>query len=174
MKYALSSRILHWLMAVIILFLLGLGIYMTDFLSKEASNRMEIYNLHKSLGVVVLILVVIRLINRFVKKPPALPETMASWERVAAHLTHIFLYALMIVVPLSGYLMSNSFGYPVMLFGIQMPFIIATNFELGKVFAEAHEIAAFSLLGLVVLHVAGALKHRFFDKPQNDVLGRMI
>lgn len=174
MKYALSSRILHWLMAAIILFLLGLGIYMTDFLSKEAPNRMEIYGLHKSLGALVLFLIVIRIVNRLAFKAPALPETLAKWEKFAAHFAHALLYLLMIAVPLSGYLMSNSFGYPVNLFSLPLPSLMEKNLELAPFFAEAHEVCAFALLGLVALHVVGVIKHRFFDRKENDVLGRML
>ncbi len=174
MKYPLSSRILHWLMALIILFMLGLGIYMTDFLGKEAPNRMEIYNLHKSLGVMILILIFIRLLNRLAFKAPALPDTMPKVEKTLAHLAHIALYILMIFVPLSGYLMSNSFGYPVNFFSIEMPFLVEKNFDHGKIFSEAHEILAFTLLGLVAIHVLAVIKHRFFDKAENDVLKRMI
>ena len=173
-KYSLTSRILHWSMAALILFLLGLGIYMTDFLPKDAPNRMEVYDLHKSFGALVLVLIFIRIINRFIFKAPALPATLVKWEKIAAHLGHAGLYLLMIAVPLSGYLMSNSFGYPVHFFGIELPFLIEKNLELGGFFAEAHEISAFSLLGLVAIHVLGALKHRFFDKPENDVLKRML
>jgi len=173
-KYPITSRILHWSMSILILFLLGLGIYMSDFLPKDAPNRMEVYGLHKSLGVLALILIFIRIFNRFVCKAPALPKTLQKWEKIAAHFGHIGLYFLMMAVPLSGYLMSNSFGYPVHFFGIEMPFLIEKNFELGKLFSEAHEISAFSLLGLVIIHVLGALKHRFFDKPENDVLKRML
>jgi cytochrome b561 len=174
MKYHIVSRVIHWLMALIILFLLGLGIYMTDFLSKEAPNRMEIYNLHKSLGVMVLILVFVRIINRFANKPPALPDSLPKFEKIAAHLAHIALYLLMILVPLSGYLMSNSFGYPVNFFSIQLPFLVQQNFELGNLFHNAHWILAYSLIAILALHILGVIKHRFFDKTENDVLKRMI
>lgn len=174
MKYSLSSRILHWSMAAIIIFLLWLGIYMSHFLSKEATNRMDFYNLHKSLGVLILALIFVRIINRFIKKPPALPNSLPKWEIFAAQITHFLLYLSMILIPLSGYLMSNSFGYAVKFFGIKLPFLVKTNFDLGKIFSEIHELAAYSLIGLIVFHIAGALKHRFFDKKENDVLNRMI
>lgn len=174
MKYPLSSRILHWLMAAIILCLLGLGIYMKEFLPKDAVNRLQIYDLHKSFGVIVLILITIRILNRLIKNAPALPESMPKWEQLLAHLGHLGLYALMVVVPLSGYLMSNSFGFPVKLFGIELPFLIEKNFDHGKIFSEAHEISAYSLLALITLHILAALKHRFFDRAENDVLKRML
>lgn len=174
MKYHIFSRILHWFMAVAILFLLGLGIYMADFLPKESPNRMAIYDLHKSLGVMILILVFVRIINRFANKPPALPDSLPKFEKIAANLAHFALYLLMILVPLSGYLMSNSFGYPVHFFSIEMPFLIKQNFELSGIFHNAHWIFAYSLIAVLALHILGIIKHRFFDKPENDVLKRMI
>jgi cytochrome b561 len=174
MKYSLSSRILHWLMAAIIIFLLGLGIYMTEFLSKEASNRMEVYSLHKSLGVMILVLIFVRIINRLIYKAPALPQTMSKIEIILSNLAHLGLYFLMIIVPFSGYLMSNSYGYPVAFFGYELPFLIEKNFDLASIFSKTHEISAYSLLFLVALHLIAVIKHRFFDKAENNVLKRMI
>lgn len=174
MKYALSSRIIHWLMAAVILFLLALGIYMTEFLPKDSPNHLQVYELHKSFGVLALALIFVRVTNRLIKKAPPLPNTMPKYEQILAHLGHIGLYVLMLVVPLSGFLMSNSFGFPVKFFGIELPMLIATNFDNGKIFSEVHELAAYALLGLVIAHVAAVIKHRFFDKPENDVLKRMI
>lgn len=174
-KYQISSRILHWIMAAIIIFLLALGIYMADFLPKDAPNRMEFYNLHKSFGVLALILIIVRIINRAVFTPPSLPETINKLEQKLAYLAHILLYLLMVLVPLSGYLMSNSFGYPVNLFGFKMPFLIEKNADLGKIFHETHEIAPYILIIVLLLHIAGVIKHRYFDKnKENDVLKRMV
>ena len=173
-KYPLSSRLIHWLMAVVILFLLGLGIYMTDFLPKDAPNHLEVYSLHKSIGVIALILIFVRILNRLILKAPKLPETLKKSEQILSHLGHFGLYVLMLCVPLSGYLMSNSFGFPVHLFSIEMPMLVERNLELGKLFAEAHELCAYALLGLVVVHILAVIKHRFFDKPENNVLKRMI
>lgn len=173
-KYHITSRIIHWLMAAIIIFLLGLGIYMAQFLPKDALNRAEIYGLHKSLGALALVLILVRIINRSINKSPALPKAMNKFEKIAAHIAHGALYLLMIIVPLSGYLMSNYFGYPVAFFGIQLPFLVAQNPEIGKIFHEIHEIAPYVLIAVLVAHVAGVVKHRFFDKPENDVLKRMV
>ena len=161
-------------MAIIVLGLLALGIYMTEFLSKEAPNRIEIYNLHKSFGILALALILIRIINRFYNKPPALPITMPKLEILGAHFVHILLYILMIIVPLSGYLMSNSFGFPASFFGYEMPFLVEKNFDQGVIFSQTHKIGAYSLLAVVALHFLGALKHRFFDRPEHDVLKRMF
>jgi cytochrome b561 len=161
-------------MAAIILTLLAVGIYMSEFLPKDAPNRMEIYNLHKSLGVIALVLIFFRIINRFIYKAPALPQSISKLEITLAHLAHFGLYFLMIIAPLSGYLMSNSFGYPAVFFGYELPFLIEKNVELGKFFAETHEVSTYSLLGLITLHISAVIKHRFFDKPENDVLKRMV
>lgn len=147
---------------------------MTDFLPKDSPNHLQVYELHKSFGVLALALIFIRIINRFIKKPPALPDSMPKIEQILAHLGHLGLYFLMVAVPLSGFLMSNSFGFPVKFFGLELPMLVTTNFEHGKVFAEAHELCAYALLGLIATHVAAVIKHRFFDKPENDVLKRMI
>lgn len=161
-------------MAAIILFLLALGFYMADFLSKEAPNRLEIYNLHKSLGALVLGLVFVRIVNRLIFKAPALPNSLPKSEKILAHLAHVALYLLMIAVPLSGYLMSNLFGYPVHFFGATLPNLVEANPELGMKIHDSHGVFAYILLGLIALHVAGVVKHKFFDKPENDVLGRML
>ena len=174
MKYALTSRILHWVMALLIIFLLGLGIYMNDFLDKDSANRLDVYNLHKSLGVVVLILVFIRIINRLLTRTPALPFAISALEKKLAKFGHFALYFLMITTPLSGYLMSSFAGYPVKLFSIELPNFFAPNFEIAGFFSEAHEVSAFTLLGLIVIHILAVIRHRFFDKPGNDVLNRMI
>lgn len=174
MKYHLSSRVLHWIMAALIIFLLGLGIYMVDFLSKEAPSRMGIYALHKSLGVMVLILVVVRIINRLLHPAPALPKSLPKYEIILAHLAHFALYLLMILVPLSGYLMSNSFGYPVHFFGIELPIIAEKNFESAGFFAKCHEFFAYTLIAVIALHLIAVIKHRFFDRPEHDLLQRMI
>lgn len=174
MKYAISSRIIHWIMAALIIFMLGLGLYMADYLPKDAPNRLEIYGLHKSLGALALIFILIRVINRFIFKSPALPNSLPKLEKTLAHIGHIALYILMIAAPLSGYLMSNSFGYPVQLFSISLPVLISANFEAAKFFKEAHEVSTTLLMIVVAVHIAAVIKHRFFDKPENDVLKRML
>lgn len=173
-KYPLSMRVIHWVMALIILSLLALGFYMTTFLDKDSSNRMMIYNLHKSFGALVIFLVVARIFFRLSSAVPALPNSIPKIIQKLAHSAHYALYFLMIFMPLSGYLMSNFFGYPVYLFGLPLPMIVEKNPELGKFFANIHEYLAYAFLVVLSLHVAGVIKHRFFDKPENDVLKRMI
>jgi cytochrome b561 len=173
-KYHISARVMHWLMALIIISLLAVGFYMTNWLDKESASRMTIYGLHKSFGALVLFLVVIRIFIRFSFKIPPLPNSIPNLVQKFAHLVHILLYVLMIFMPLSGYLMSNSFGYPVHLFGLPLPMLVEKNVEMGKFFGEAHEFLGFAFVAILALHIAGVVKHRFFEKPENDVLKRMI
>jgi len=147
---------------------------MVHFLSKEAANRTDLYLLHKSIGVIILFLVIIRIINRFTNYYPPLPDTMKRWEIILAHFNHTLVYILMLLVPLSGYLMSNAFGYPVLLFGVELPFLMQKNLELAPMIHESHWILAYILIAALVLHIAGVIKHRYFDRPEHDVLKRMI
>lgn len=161
-------------MAALILPMIAVGVYMTDYLPKDAENRMQIYGLHKSVGIVVLILLIVRIFNRFKNPSPSLPNSISTLDQILSKIAHLGLYLLMLTVPLSGYLMSNSFGYPVYLFSIKMPFITSIDVEMAKIFAEIHEISAFSLLGLVAIHVAAVFKHAFFDKTKANLLKRMV
>ncbi|MBM3589963.1 MAG: cytochrome b [Alphaproteobacteria bacterium] len=174
MKYALSSRLLHWLMAIIIFSTLALGIYMDEFLSNDSTNRYPIYDLHKSMGILVLILLIIRIANRFIKTPPALPSSIRPIEQKLARLGHLSLYFLMLTTPISGYLMSRFAGYPVTFFSLELPNLVGTNFALAKICTEIHEISAYGLLGIIIIHILAVIRHRFFDKPENDILKRII
>jgi cytochrome b561 len=175
MKYALSSRILHWTMSLAIFIAIAIGIYMKNSEFSDIDQKIKIYELHKSFGVVVLLLIFIRIINRFIFKAPPLPNSINKFEIKLAKTTHFLLYVLMLIVPLSGYLMSIYGGFVVKLFGIQMPhFISQGDFSLAEFFNEAHEILAYSLIFLIILHILGAIKHRFFDKKENNIINRII
>ncbi len=172
-KYHILSRILHWLMALLVIAALGLGLYMTGP-AKLASYRYELYDLHKSIGILILILVVIRLVVRAVKSTPALPHTIPPAIRILSHITHILLYVLMIMVPLSGYLMSNFGGHLVKFFSIQIPSFVDKNPIFAQGFYNAHTKLAYVLIGFIALHLLGVTKHRFFDVKEHDVLKTMI
>lgn len=173
-KYHISVRVMHWVMALIIISLLALGFYMTSFLDKASPNRMMIYDLHKSFGALVLLLIVFRVFFRLSNPVPALPKSMSQLIQKLAHSAHYMLYFLMIFMPLSGYLMSNSFGYPVHLFGLPLPMLAEKNMEMAKFFAASHEFLGFAFVGVLTLHIAGVIKHRFFDKPEHNILPRML
>jgi len=157
--YNQVAKILHWLMAVMIISLFAVGIYMHD-LPKDDALRPTLYMLHKASGMLVLFLVVIRLLWRLTHKPPSL-DRYSGLVKKAASISHFSLYVLMFAIPLSGFFMSTAGGHPVNFFGLfEFPLLFDKNKELGKIFSETHEILAFVLIGIVLLHVAGAIKHR--------------
>ena len=161
---------LHWLLALLILASLGLGLYMTGL--SFSPTRLRLYNWHKWLGMVVLILSAARLLWRLSHQPPAdLP--MPAWQSRVAHGAHGALYVLFFAVPLSGWAYSSSAGFPIVLFGVlPLPDWVSVNRELSESLKPLHHWLAYGLGGVVALHVAGALKHRVIDRDQ--VLQRML
>jgi cytochrome b561 len=101
-------------------------------------------------------------------------DSMARSEKILAKFVHFALYFLMFLTPLSGYLMSNSYGFAVKLFSLEMPNLISTNYQVAKIFSDIHTIFSYTLLFLISLHIAGVIKHLFFDKAENNVLKRML
>jgi len=178
-EYGAVSKLLHWLMAAIILTLIGVGMYMADLPMDTAEQKQyafQFYNLHKSFGVIVLLLIVLRLIWLRISPAPTLPSVFAPKERILVKALQGLLYLLMILVPLSGYLMSNAGGHPINVFGLfQMPAIVGESEAIGDFTHEAHEIGGWVILFVIILHVAGAVKHRLKDKGgESDILKRML
>ena len=168
--YTPVAKGLHWLMAVMILGLLALGIYMHDL--PLSPQKLELYAWHKWMGVTVFLLVWLRLAWRVTHRPPALPKTLSPVMRVAAHAGHAVLYVLMVVIPLSGWLMSSAKGFQTVWFGVlPIPDLVGRDKALGDVLQETHE--ALNLLLMLTLggHLAAALWHHFVVK--DDTLRRM-
>lgn len=180
MKYPIAIRMMHWLMAVIILGMIWSGWVMVPESYEEpyVPGPFDfLYFWHKSFGLLVIILFAVRLFMRSRATLPELPLGFASWEVKAAKAGHAALYILMIVVPLMGYSMSSVFTESdgVTFFGIPMPDILPKNDDWFPVLGWLHKWLAYTLLALIVVHILGALKHRFIDqKKDNDVLSRMI
>jgi cytochrome b561 len=160
------AKAIHWLMALMIISLLAVGIYMHD-LPKEDSLRPTLYMLHKASGMTVLFLFFIRVVWRLLHKPPSL-DRYSGLVKKAATVSHISLYILMFAVPAAGYLMSAYYGYAVDYFGLfKLPLLVGKDKEMADLAGEAHEILAFIMIGVLVLHIAGAIKHRFFENKTN-------
>ncbi|MDH5783995.1 MAG: cytochrome b [Chromatiales bacterium] len=178
-SYGSLSKLLHWVMAAIIITLIAVGIYMAG-LPKETMEQkqyaFQFYGLHKSFGVVILVLIFVRLVWIRVSPPPALPAVFDAKEQKVVKLLQALLYLLMVALPLSGYIMSNAGGYPINFFGLgELPALVGESKKLGGIAHEAHEIMGFAILALIVLHMAGAIKHRLKDKGgESDILKRML
>ncbi|PZQ48243.1 MAG: cytochrome B [Micavibrio aeruginosavorus] len=168
-EYGIAAKSFHWLIAVLIIGLLPVGIGM-GMLPNEPF-KFQIYALHKSFGLLVFFLGIGRIIWRFVSPPPEHLETHAHWETTLAGAAHFWLYVCIIGMPLSGWLMSNAGEFPVPFFGIQMPHLIGKDEALGDLFGDVHELLGYTLLLVLALHVAGAIKHHVLDK--DETLKRM-
>ena len=170
-EYGAVAIGLHWLAADAIIGNLALGLYMVDL--SLSPTKLKLYSWHKWIGVTIALLVVVRLAWRLGHRAPALPAGMAPWEQFVASGTHVILYVLLFALPVTGWLMSSAAGFPVVYFGVlPLPDLVAKNKELADLLKTVHYWLNKTLLVLVVLHVAAALKHHVLDR--DDVLTRML
>ncbi|MBU0915852.1 MAG: cytochrome b [Gammaproteobacteria bacterium] len=173
-RYTLTAIALHWVLAVAILSAFGVGLYIEGLPFSPA--KLKLINWHKWAGVTILFLSVLRLLWRLTHRPPALPakidSAMPGWQRAAYHGTHHLMYLLFFAVPLLGWAYSSAKGFPIVWFGVlPLPDLVAPNPELAEAIKPLHGLAAWGLIGLVVLHVGAALKHQFIDR--DGLLERM-
>ena len=183
-KYTNVAITLHWLIGIAILFMFILGWFMTELpkesakttsfdifnlglmtweVAKEESPRAFYFNLHKSIGLTILMLIVLRMYWRFTHRPPAFLNSMKLWEKRLAKATHHSLYLLMFLIPLSGIIMSAGSKYGIKWFGIK----VIPGFDdkaIRELFFEFHEVFGLLLLLLLIFHILGAIKHSIIDK----------
>lgn len=167
-RYSIGAMVFHWVIALLIIYNLTVMLLVPG--EKSATAMM----LHKSVGISVLVLSIGRIIWRVTHPRPAMAAHLAGWEIGLAKITHALLYFLMIAVPFAGWgLHSAGKGAPFSYFGtFDVPAIFAKSRDVAGVFHEVHELSAFLLAGLVVLHIAGAIKHTAIDK--DGQIGRML
>jgi cytochrome b561 len=173
-RYHGFSILLHWLLGAALIAVFVVGAYMADL--PFSPQRLKLYNWHKWAGVCILILSLLRLVWRLTHRPPELPakiaDAMPAWQRMAHHATHHGLYLLFFAVPLIGWAYSSAAGFPVVLFGVlPLPDFVPVDKALAELIKPWHEISAFAMMALVLLHVAGALKHALVDR--DGLLQRM-
>lgn len=165
------ARLFHWLIAALILAQFVIGSVAEEM--KLTPAKLDLFVWHKSLGVTVLALAMLRLAWRVGNPPPAPPAGMPGWERKLATLAHWVLYALIFVVPLTGWWVSDASRVPFKAFFVlPMPDFLATDRALQEAGEEVHEALTKTLLLVVILHVAAALRHHFLLR--DDVLRRML
>jgi cytochrome b561 len=161
-SFTLLQRLLHWLMAIAILAMLFIGIGMV---STVAPKYVSLLLTHRTLGIAILALVVIRIVVRLRAGTPPLPIDLPPPMRLAAKLSHYALYALMLAMPLIGWGMVSAGGYPVtLLWGIQLPAILPANATLHALLWKAHATLAFAFFALILLHIAAGLFHALVRK----------
>jgi len=163
MRYSTPAIVLHWLVALLIFVAFPLGLYMADLpLSPE---KLKLISYHKWIGVTVFMLAGLRVVWRLTHTPPPLPASVAGWQRRVSAVAHGLLYLLILVIPISGWLMSSAKGIQTVWFGVlPLPDLIGKDKALGHLLEEVHETLNYTLLALVVLHVAGALQHHFIER----------
>jgi cytochrome b561 len=171
-EWGWPAKMLHWVGAILILLLLGHGWWMTHMAARP--DRFAHYAGHAALGYDLLALLLLRLLWRWTHSVPALPDTLKQWERIAAHAGHFGLYVLMLASSLTGWALAGTFRTPMTkdAFGLTVPAIFTSQDRtMHGLFEESHMIASYLLAALVVVHIAGALRHHFVK--HNAVLRRM-
>jgi cytochrome b561 len=165
LRYSNTAVALHWITVVLVLLQAYLGF--TFALSGPGPARDGIFIWHKTIGIVILLVALARLAYRLKNPPPPFPPELSAWERVAAVWNHRMFYALLIAMPIVGFVAVSGYASgptTPLLGGIEVPVIPGISKDIGDVAGEVHELAAYLLVALIVLHVAAALKHQFVDK----------
>ncbi|NWA03663.1 cytochrome b [Pseudomonas gingeri] len=168
--FAPLARLLHWLMALMILAMLFIG---AGMVASVSARHEWLIHLHKPLGIAILALVIVRLVVRFSTRQPPLPEDLPGWQVLAAKLSHVLLYALMLVLPLLGWAMISAAGDPVMLSSsIELPALLSANATTFAFLRKAHGYLAYLLFLTVLMHLAAALFHGWIRR--DGVLQSMV
>jgi cytochrome b561 len=168
-RYSRVAVTLHWLLAAALAASFLVGVFMSDLATSPL--KLRLYNWHKWAGITILALSALRLAWRLTHAPP--PDVaMPHWQRRVARLTQLAMYGLFFAVPLAGWAYSSAAGFPVVLFGVvPLPDFVPTDRGLAEAIKSLHGALAFALAGLVLVHVAAALKHQLVDR--DGLLGRM-
>jgi cytochrome b561 len=169
--YSAVAKAFHWLIAALIVTQFTLADMADDL--PIGAHKLALLARHKSFGMTVLMLAILRLLWRLKNPPPALPDHMTPLERKLARATHIAFYVLLFAMPLTGWMMSSAKNYSVSWFGLfTWPNLIGKNETAFDVLRATHDTMSFILLSIAVLHILAALKHHFWNK--DNVLLRML
>lgn len=169
--YTGIARGFHWIMAVLIILLIPGGIMLEHL--PEGTIQNTAYNMHRSLGFVVLVLAVLRLGYRLTHRPKPLGPEIAAWQKGVSHAVHWALYLLMIAQPIVGWVATNAFGAPITVFGLfELPMLVAKTESLVKPLFGLHKLMGVSMGALILMHVGAAFMHLIVHK--DGVMQRML
>jgi cytochrome b561 len=164
------ARLLHWTMAALILAMLFIGIGMVSTVSPRYD---ELLSVHKSIGILVLVLAAVRLINRLLNPPPPLPADLPGWQAFMAKASHVILYVLMFALPLVGWSMLSAGGYPIVVFSVvNLPPILPHDDALFALLRTTHTVLALLLFVVFLGHFGAALFHKLIRR--DTVLKSMV
>jgi cytochrome b561 len=167
-QFTALARLLHWLMAAMVLTMLGIGVAMVSSLG----DYHVLVSIHRPLGIAILLLVVVRFVNRLLSRLPPFPATMSRLERLAAQGGELTMYGLMFVLPLVGWGMLSAAGYPIVLYGsLHLPFILPHDLALYAVLRKAHTVLAYLFFLTFLGHFAAVLYHTLIVR--DGILKRM-
>ena len=169
-RYTRVAVVFHWLVAALVILELGWGWWMQEIPKQPPGQRADAFNLHKSIGLTVLLLMVARLGWRLAHPPPPLPP-MPAWNARLALANHAVMYATVFALTIGGYLGSAWSGFPVKFFGYTLPSWSGGQPALKEWASTVHLIASWMLVVALTLHIAGTLKHALVDR--NGLLARM-
>ena len=170
-KYALTIRCLHWIMAGLIAMMLVLGFISASFPKGDTARHFYL-GMHKSFGITLLALAVLRAGLKFVTAAPPLPDAISSTQRTLSRLGHLGLYGLMFLLPISGYVMSVSMGQPVRWFGLNVPRLLPEERTRGMIAESVHATVAYVLIAALTLHVGAVAWHYF--RHRVNLLRRVV
>ena len=170
-EYSGFAKLMHWVIAACVLFIIPAGIAMANLPDGDLKNAL--YTLHRSTGVLVLALMLIRLAYRLINGVPGPEPTLNSLQRVVSGIVHLALYGLLIAQPIIGWVATSAYGAQISVFGLfTLPAIVAKDEALAKPLFQVHELIGFAIAGLLVMHIGAALFHYFIRR--DGVLQRML
>ncbi|WP_322995533.1 cytochrome b [Castellaniella sp.] len=170
-RYTRTAIFLHWLVGLGLIGTFSLGFYMEGL--PLSPSKLQLYSWHKWAGMTLLLLAVVRLAWRMSHPAPALPLSISPTARLAAHAGHWVLYALMLAIPVSGWLMSSAQGFPVVWFGVlPLPDLVSKSTALGDILHSTHVALNYALVAAVVGHIGAALHHHLVKK--DTIMTRML
>ena len=170
-QYPATSKLLHWLVAVCVLTTAPVAIAMSRV--GQGPTQDFLYNFHKSLGVLILILMILRLINRLAVGAPSADPGIEPWQQAVSLIVHTSLYVLLLAMPVVGYVANSAYGAPTPFFGLfNLPSIVGKNQALADQLFAIHRWVGWLLIALVMMHIGAALFHHFIHG--DNVLRRML
>jgi cytochrome b561 len=167
-QFTALSRLLHWTMAAMVLTMLGIGVAMVASLA----DYHVLVSIHRPLGIAILILVVVRFVNRLLNPPPPFPATMSRAERLAATASEYTMYGLMFILPVVGWGMLSAARYPIVLFGpVHLPYVLPHNMMLYAILRQTHTVLAYLFFVTFLAHLGAILFHTLILR--DGILKRM-